>query len=151
DAQMLDKGAADVLSAHQETRPVGAAKDSGQRSALELAAEAVIVRAAFLDSLLGVYARAVEQDLVARVIARDPDIYGAARGSMEQGVADFRAALERLLPRFRHGEKVIAFAQTLRFPLLPVLIGQNRAAPTRVKSEAAAALDLAKLETSLAA
>jgi hypothetical protein len=146
--QALGQLAQDATALDAEAA-IKAVRKNMAREPLESAAEAVIVRAAFLGSLLGVYARAVEYDLIARLIARDEAIYDEARASMEEGVRDFRAALERLLPRFKHGEAAVKQAQTLRFPLLPVLIGHNKAAAARARSNPVP--DLSQLETSLAA
>jgi hypothetical protein len=116
-----DAVSSDTLAAKKEARK------GGLQELLALYADKVLARAVFLKSLLGIYVRAIETDLIKRMMAKESNLAAEARASMERGIKDFQTAFEARLPDFRQRKELVDYVRSLRFPMIPAPVGHKKA------------------------
>ena len=91
----------------------------------QLHGERTVARAIFLRCLLGGYVRALDADLFQRAMSKEAGVGEAAQALVKQSVADFEASMAMYARTVAFQREVIAFAQSVEFPLFPIAIGRS--------------------------
>lgn len=92
---------------------------------MQMHGERAVARAIFLRSLLGGYVRALDADLFQRVMNKEQGVREAAQGLVRQSVQEFEAAMGLYARTVAFQREIMAFAQSVEFPLFPIAIGQE--------------------------
>lgn len=87
--------------------------------------ERAVARAIFLRCLLAGYIRALEVDLFQRAMKQESGIRDVAQALVKQSVQEFEASMGLYVKSVAFQREVIAFAQSVEFPLFPLAIGQS--------------------------